>query len=91
MHGDTNAISLTLDVGMITITVDEQRAPPGGTAFLDGDALGPVPLIRHKVPAGEHELVVRWKGVESVFRKTVVVPRLPSAPLIVSSVAPPAQ
>jgi len=43
------------------------------------------------VPAGEHELVVRWKGLESVFRKTVVVPRLPSAPLIVSSVAPPAE
>jgi serine/threonine protein kinase len=90
VRADTKAISLTLEVGMITITVDERRAPPGGTAFLDGKALGPVPLIRYKVPAGEHELVVRWKGVESVFRKTVDVPQLPSAPLIVSSVAPPA-
>ncbi len=88
---DTKSISLTLEVGMITITVDERLAPPGGTAFLDGATLGPVPLIRHKVPAGEHELVVRWKGVEQVFRSTVVVPRLPSPPLIVSSVAPPSE
>jgi len=85
----TRSISLTLEVGMITITVDERRAPPGGTAFLDGNALGPVPLIRYKVSAGEHELVVRWQGVKQPFRKTIVVPRLPSAPLIVSSVAPP--
>jgi serine/threonine-protein kinase len=85
----TRSISLTLEVGMLTITVDERLAPPGGIAFLDGTALGPVPLIRYKVPAGEHQLVVRWKGVEKPFRKTIDVPQMPAAPLIVSSVAPP--
>jgi serine/threonine protein kinase len=81
-------ISLTLEVGLLTVTVDPQRAPPGGVAFLDGDALGPVPLIRYKASAGEHELVVRWDD-SAPFRKTIVIPRLPAPALIVPSVAPP--
>jgi len=84
----TSTISLTLEVGLLTVTVDPQRAPPGGVAFLDGNALGPVPLVRYKVPAGEHELVIRWKGA-AAFKKTVVIPRLPAPALIVPAVAPP--
>jgi len=84
----TKTISLTLEVGLLTVTVDPERAPPGGVAFLDGEALGPVPLVRRKVPAGEHELVVRWNST-SPFRKQIVVPQLPSPALIVPSVAPP--
>ena len=84
----TRTISLTLEIGLLTVTVDPQRAPPGGVAFLDGDALGPVPLIRYKVPAGEHELVVRW-NTGMPFKKTIVIPRLPAPALIVPSVAPP--
>jgi serine/threonine protein kinase len=84
----TATISVTLEVGLLTVTVDPQRAPPGGVAFLDGDALGPVPLIRYKASAGEHELVVRWDD-SAPFRKTIVIPRLPAPALIVPSVAPP--
>jgi len=84
----TTTISITLEIGLLTVTVDPQRAPPGGVAFLDGNALGPVPLIRYKAPAGEHELVVRWDGT-APFRKTIVIPRLPAPALIVPSVAPP--
>jgi serine/threonine-protein kinase len=84
----TTTISLTLEIGLLTVTVDPERAPPGGIAYLDGEALGPVPLVRRKVPAGEHELVVRWNAT-SPFRKQIVVPRLPSPALIVPSVAPP--
>jgi hypothetical protein len=84
----TTTLSLTLEVGLLTVTVDPERAPPGGIAYLDGNTLGSVPLVRHKVPAGEHQLVVRWSGQQS-FRKQVVIPRLPSPALIVPSVAPP--
>jgi hypothetical protein len=84
----TKTISLTLEIGLLTITVDPEKAPPGGVAYLGGDVLGPVPLVRRKVPAGEHELVVRWNGT-SPFKRKIVVPRLPSPALIVPSVAPP--
>jgi serine/threonine-protein kinase len=84
----TKTLSLTLEIGLLTVTVDPERAPPGGVAYLDGDALGPVPLVRRKVAAGEHELVIRWDGTKP-FRKTIVVPRLPNPALIVPSVAPP--
>jgi serine/threonine-protein kinase len=86
----TTTISITLEIGLLTVTVDPLRAPPGGVAFLDGDALGPVPLIRYKAPAGEHELVVRWDGTVP-FRKTILIPRLPAPALIVPSVAPPSE
>ncbi len=85
---ETKSISLTLEVGLLTVTVDPKRAPPGGLAFLDGNALGPVPLIRYKVPAGEHELTVRWDS-GMPFKKTIVIPRLPAPALIVPSVSPP--
>jgi serine/threonine-protein kinase len=87
---DTKTISLILEVGLLTVTVDPQLAPPGGIAYLDDDALGPVPLVRRKVPAGEHVLVVRWDGTRP-FRTTIIVPRLPAQGLIVPSVAPPAE
>ena len=86
----TKTLSLTLEIGLLTITVDPERAPPGGVAYLDGDALGPIPLVRRKVPAGEHQLVIRWDGTMP-YRKKIVVPRLPSPALIVPSVAPPTE
>ncbi len=86
----TKTLSLTLEIGLLTITVDPERAPPGGVAYLDGEALGPVPLVRRKVSAGEHELVVRWDGTMP-YRQKIVVPRLPNPALIVPSVAPPAE
>jgi hypothetical protein len=49
--------------------------------------LGPIPLVRSRVPAGEHELVVRWDGTMP-FRKTIDVPQLPNPGLSVV-VAPP--
>ena len=84
----TTSISLILEIGLLTVTVDPKRAPPGGVAFLDGNALGPVPLIRYKVPAGEHELTVRWDS-GAPFKKTIIIPRLPAPALVVPSVAPP--
>ncbi len=53
---ETKVLSLTVEVGQISVLVDPSLAPPGGVAFLDGNALGPIPLVRYKVPAGEHEL-----------------------------------
>lgn len=83
---DTTVLSLTLEIGQLSVLVDP-TAPPGGVAFLDGDALGPIPIVRYKVPAGEHELVVRWDG-KAPFRSTVNVPRLPN-PGLTLVVAPP--
>ncbi len=84
---ETKVLSLTVEVGQISVLLDPSLAPPGGIAFLDGNALGPIPLVRYKVPAGEHELVVRWDG-RRPFRSTVVIPRLPNEGLRVV-VAPP--
>jgi hypothetical protein len=85
----TKVVSLTLEVGMLTVMVDRANAPPGGIAYLDGRELGPVPLVRRKVPAGEHDLSVRWPGVDGVFRKRIVVPSLPAPPVVVPAIAPP--
>jgi serine/threonine-protein kinase len=87
---DTTVLSLTLDVGMLTVMVDQTRSPPGGVAYLDGRELGPVPLVRRKVPAGEHVLTVRWPGVDATFEKVIQIPRLPNE-LHLPPVAPPAQ
>lgn len=84
----TKVLSLTVEVGQISVLMDPSLTPPGGIAFLDGNALGPIPLVRYKVPAGEHELVVRWDGTRP-FRRNVVIPRLPNPGLRVV-VAPPA-
>ena len=84
----TKVLSLTVEVGQISVLMDPSLTPPGGIAFLDGNALGPIPLVRYKVPAGEHELVVRWDGTRP-YRSTVVIPRLPN-PGVRVVVAPPA-
>jgi serine/threonine protein kinase len=84
---ETTVLSLTVEVGQLSVLLDPTLAPPGGVAFLDGNALGPIPLVRYKVPAGEHELVVRWDG-KPPYRSTVVIPRLPNPGLRVV-VAPP--
>jgi hypothetical protein len=83
----TKVLSLGMNVGQITILVDETKAPPGGVAYLDGVQIGTLPLILKKVPAGEHELVVRWQGREPL-RKQITVPRLGGQPLALT-VAPP--
>ena len=81
-------ISLTLEVGLLTVMVDQTRAPKSGIAYLDGRELGPVPLVRRKVPAGEHQLVVRWPGDVKAYRRVIVVPQLPNE-LRLPPVAPP--
>jgi len=85
---ETSAISLTLEVGMLTVMVDPTRSPPGGVAYLDGRELGPVPLVRHKVPAGEHILTVRWPGFDAPYTAAIEVPLLPNE-LRLPPVAPP--
>jgi serine/threonine-protein kinase len=84
----TKVLSLTVEVGQLSVLVDPALAPPGGIAFLDGNALGPVPLVRYKVPAGEHELTVRWDG-KKPYRKTIQIPRLPNPGLRVVVAPPP--
>ena len=74
----TEVISLSLEVGLLTAMVDQTLAPPGGIAYLDGRELGPVPLVRHKVPAGEHVLEVRWPGEVTPYRRVIMVPLLPN-------------
>ncbi len=87
VDSDTRVLSLTLDVGLMTVLPDQSSAPPGGIAFLDGRSLGSIPIVRKLVPSGEHELTVRWADAE--HRQHLVVPRLPS-PAVVVVVAPPA-
>jgi hypothetical protein len=84
----TTTLTLLLDVGRLTVVADESSAPPGGVVYLDGEELGSMPVIRAMVPAGEHELIVRWPGHEP-YRQRVDIPRLPNPQLIVSGVAPP--
>ncbi len=86
---DTRVLSLTADIGTLTVLPDPVLAPPGGVAFLSGRELGPIPLIRRKVPAGDHQLEVRWPGTEGVYRSSIRVPRLPAPELRVPAVAPP--
>jgi hypothetical protein len=84
----TKVVLLTLEVGMLTVMVDQTNAPPGGVAYLNGSEVGPVPLVRRKVPAGEYDLVVRWPGEDRVYRKRIMVPSLPAPPVVVPAVAP---
>jgi serine/threonine-protein kinase len=88
VKADSTVISLTLEVGLLTVTVDPSSAPRGGVAFLDGNGLGSVPFVRKTVPSGDHELVVRWPGSESVYRRRITIPRMPNV-LVVPPVAPP--
>ncbi|HOC44363.1 MAG TPA: serine/threonine-protein kinase [Thermoanaerobaculales bacterium] len=85
---DTSTLSLTLEVGMLTVMLDPTRSPPGGVAFLDGRELGPMPLVRRKVPAGEHVLTVRWPGIAAPYQRVISVPLLPNE-LRLPPVAPP--
>jgi len=85
VNRSSRVISLSVDVGRLTILVDEGSAPPGGIAYLDGNKLGPVPIIRRTVASGEHRLAVRWGS--RMFEQQVVVPRLPN-PALVVTVAP---
>ncbi len=87
VDADTRVLSLTMDVGLVTILPDQSSAPPGGIAFLDGRSLGSIPIVRKMVASGEHELTVRWSDAE--HRQRLVVPRLPG-PAVVVVVAPPA-
>jgi len=78
IDGSSGTIVLTLDLGFLTVTNDPAIGLPGGEAFLDGDRIGSVPLIRKKVAAGKHELVVRWPGAEEPFRQDIEVPPAPA-------------
>ena len=82
----TKVVSLTIDVGQVTIVYDE-GAPPGGTAFLDGKKLGELPLVKVKVASGRHQLTVRWRN-RAPFRTSIDVPQLPG-PTVTLAVAPP--
>jgi serine/threonine-protein kinase len=83
----TTSLSLVLEIGQLSVLADPSLTPPGGVAYLDGDALGPIPLVRRKVSAGPHELVVRWDGTKP-FRKQIVVPQLPNPGLNVVAAPP---
>ncbi len=82
----TKVVSLSLDIGKLTVVYDE-GAPPGGVAYLDGETLGKLPLIKVTVPAGEHHLTVTWPGRDP-FHTVIDVPRLPAPPRTLA-VAPP--
>lgn len=77
----TGVITLALDVGLLTVLPDETRAPPGGTATLDGEPLGTIPIVRRTVPSGDHLLTVHWG--DQALRQRVVIPRLPAPPVVV--------
>ncbi|MCU0302879.1 MAG: protein kinase [Thermoanaerobaculales bacterium] len=74
----TKTIVLTLDLGLLTVVGDPAVQLPGGEVFLDGDRLGALPLIRKKVAAGSHELVVRWPDAATPYRATVEIPPAPT-------------
>ena len=69
---------LNLNLGLLTVMPDPAIRLPGGEVFLDGNRIGSLPLVRKKVEAGRHELVVRWPGAGEVFRRTVDVPPAPA-------------
>ncbi len=81
----TKTISLLLKVGELTVVYDI-GAPPSATAFLDGHKLGKLPLIKVKVPSGEHELTIHWPNGQ-ITSKTVRISRLP-APARTLAVSP---
>ncbi len=88
--GGTNGqtLALTVDLGFLTVNPLPGQAPPGGEVYLDGAHIGKVPLIRKKVPAGDHTLIIRWPGHEP-FKRTIQVPSLPSPGLNIGDAAPP--
>ena len=74
----TGTIALNLDLGWLTVMGDPAIRLPGGEVFIDGDKIGSLPLIRKKVSAGKHELVVRWPGSEKTFRRNLDIPQAPA-------------
>jgi len=74
----TGTIALNLDLGWLTVMGDPAIRLPGGEVFIDGDKIGSLPLIRKKVSAGKHELVVRWPGSDKTFRKNIEIPQAPA-------------
>ncbi|NOZ79550.1 MAG: protein kinase [Acidobacteria bacterium] len=81
----TKTISLLLNVGELTVVYDI-GAPAGATAFFDGKKLGKLPLIKVKVPSGDHTLTIRWPDGRTRAQK-VHIGRLP-APARTLAVAP---
>jgi len=86
VDGSTRTIVLNLDLGLLTVMGDPAVRLPGGEVFLDGDKIGSLPLIRKKVSAGDHDLVVRWPGTDEPYRKKVDIPPAPS--VLALTVAP---
>ncbi len=84
---DGQTVALTVDLGFITVSALPGQTPPGGEVFLDGGWVGRLPLIRKKVPAGKHKLVVQWEG-HSRFTREIVVPSLPAPGLIIGDALP---
>ncbi len=73
--------------GLLTVDVDRDSAPPGGELFVDGKPKGTVPVLRMRVPAGKHHIVVRWK-TRFPFEKDVIVNPAPDPPTLVVAVPP---
>ena len=78
VDAETRTIVLNLDLGLLTVMVDPTSRLPGGEVFLDGDRIGSMPMVRKKVEAGDHELVVRWPGSDEPFRRRVTIPPAPA-------------
>ena len=71
---DAGSVVLNLDLGLLTVMPDPALRLPGAEVFLDGDKIGALPMVRKKVPAGEHQFVVRWPGDVKAYRRVIVVP-----------------
>jgi len=74
----TRTIVLNLDLGLLTVMLDPTVRLPGGRVYLDGNEIGALPLVRKKVEAGQHELVVRWPGSEDPYRGSIEIPPAPA-------------
>jgi len=85
---NSQTLSLAVDIGYLTISSVPGQAPPGGQVYLDGVRIGKLPMIRHKVKAGEHRLNIRWEG-HKPFVRNIEVPSLPSPGLMIGDAAPP--
>lgn len=81
-------LALSVDLGFLTVNPLPGQAPPGGEIFLDGAHIGKIPLIRKKVTAGEHTLIIRWPG-HNPFQREISVPSLPAPGLNIGDAAPP--
>jgi hypothetical protein len=86
VDASTRTIVLNLDLGLLTVMGDPAVRLPGGEVFVDGSRIGSLPLVRKKVSAGQHELVVRWPDVEEPFRRMIEVPPAPA--VLALTVAP---